>query len=423
MRILMLTQYFAPETGATSVRLGAITRELQRRGHQIEIVTALPNYPVGRIFEVYRGRLRVSESVADSSLHRVWVWAAKGAGVGRVLNFLSFMVMALLPLRRVTAPDVIFVESPPFTTFVTGFAYRWRFPKALLVLNLADQWIEAMRDMGLLGNPRVLALMTRYAQACYRRADLVTTVTQTIVDDLVQRQGVPADKVVLLPNGADCDGTADEATAERVVGPLLRPGQKLALCVGTHGYIHGMDVLLDAAAALADRPDLVVLLVGDGSEKARLVELARARNLANLHFAAPVPPDAVPALYRRAAVGLCTLRDVPIATTVRLVRALNAMAAGVPVVYAGHGEGADLVRRTGAGIVTPPGDGAALATAIGAILDDRAMAGTMGAAGRRYLESQLSWPAIVARFEQELLARSAARQAAADLSAANAAAR
>jgi putative colanic acid biosynthesis glycosyltransferase WcaI len=214
-----------------------------------------------------------------------------------------------------------------------------------------------MRDMGLLGNPGVLALLTSYARYCYRRADLATTVTQIIVDDLVQRQVAPADKVVLLPNGADSNGPTDNTTAERLVGPLFRPGQRLALCVGTHGYIHGMEVLLEAAAAMADRPDLVFLLVGDGSKKARLVELARSRSLPNLYFADPVPPAAVPALYRRAAAGLCALRDVPIAATVRLIRALNAMDAEVPVVYAGHGEGAALVQRTRAGIVTPPGDG------------------------------------------------------------------
>jgi glycosyltransferase involved in cell wall biosynthesis len=411
MRILMITQYFAPETGATSVRLGAITRELRRHGHEVELVTALPNYPSGRIFDGYRGRLRLTEQRDGMTLHRVWVWAAKGAGLGRVVNFLSFMAMALLPLRKVAKPDVIFVESPPFTTFLTGLAYRWRWPCVLLVFNLADHWIEAMRDMGLLGSPRLLAGLTRYARFCYRRADLVTTVTQTIVDDLVARHGVPADKLVLLPNGSDAStGPADDAAAERVLAPVLRPGQQLALCVGTHGYIHGMEVLLAAAADLADRPELVFLLVGDGSEKARLVELARARGLANLHFADPVPPAAVPALYRRAAVGLCTLRDVPIAKTVRLVRALNAMGAGVPVVYAGAGEGAELVRRTGAGLVTPPGDGPALAAAIRSLLADPAAARAMGQAGSAYLAAHLSWPAIVARFEEELRARLAARR-------------
>jgi putative colanic acid biosynthesis glycosyltransferase WcaI len=139
MRILMLTQYFAPETGATSIPPRAIIRELRRRGHEVGLVTALPNYPAGRIFDGYRGRLRLTERQDGMALRRVWVWAAKGAGLGRVLNFLSFMVMALLPLRRVAAPDVIFAESPPPATFVTGFVYRGRFPKALLVPTIGSR--------------------------------------------------------------------------------------------------------------------------------------------------------------------------------------------------------------------------------------------------------------------------------------------
>ena len=105
-------------------------------------------------------------------------------------------------------------------------------------------------------------------------------------------------------------------------------------------------------------------MVGDGSEKARLIELARARGLDNVRFADPIPAAAVLPLYRRAFVGLSTLRDLPIAAAVRPVRAVNAMAAGVPLVYAGSGEGANLVRGAGAGIVTPAGDGQAVAAAI-----------------------------------------------------------
>jgi colanic acid biosynthesis glycosyl transferase WcaI len=116
----------------------------------------MPNYPTGQIFAAYKGRLRLKEIWQGFPLHRVWLWAAKGAGMGRALNFLSFMAAALLPLRRVTRPDVIFVESPPLTLVLTALAYRQRVPQALLVLNIADQWIDAMRDFGIVTNRRVL---------------------------------------------------------------------------------------------------------------------------------------------------------------------------------------------------------------------------------------------------------------------------
>jgi colanic acid biosynthesis glycosyl transferase WcaI len=411
MRLLILTQYFAPETGAPPVRLLAFARELRRLGHSVEIVTAMPNYPTGQIFPTYKGQLRLSEIWHGFPLHRVWLWAAKGAGIGRALNYLSFMATALLPLRQVAPPDVIFAESPPLTLLLTALAYRQRFPRALLVVNIADQWIDAMRDFGVITNHRVLAALGRYARFCYARADLITAATCGIADDLVQRQGVPATKVLLLPNGADAHAASDNATVERLLDANGLRGCRLAVCVGTHGYIHGMETLLEAAAYLADLSDLILLLVGDGSEKAKLVELARARGLTRVRFADPIPPAAVLPLYRRAVVGLSTLRDLPIAAGARPVRALNAMAAGVPVVYAGAGEGADLVRRAGAGVITPPGDSQAVAAAIRRLLADPETARAMGERGRAYIEHHLSWTAIVRSFERAVGHHLASRHA------------
>ncbi len=93
MRLLILTQYFAPETGAPPVRLLALARELRRLGHSVEIVTALPNYPTGRILPAYRGRVRLSETQDGFPVHRTWLWAAQGAGLGRVLNYVSFTAL------------------------------------------------------------------------------------------------------------------------------------------------------------------------------------------------------------------------------------------------------------------------------------------------------------------------------------------
>jgi glycosyltransferase involved in cell wall biosynthesis len=416
MRLLILTQYFAPETGAPPVRLLALAREFRRLGHEVEVVTALPNYPTGRILPGYRGRVRLSETRDGLPVHRTWLWAAKGAGLGRVLNYVSFTLTALLPLRRVAEPDLIFVESPPITLFLTALAYRRRFPRALLVFNIADQWIEAMRDFGVITNRRVLAGLARYARFCYAQADLITAATSGIVDDLVLRQDVPANKVLLLPNGADTDAARADANAavERLLDAHDLRGRRLAVCIGTHGYIHGMETLLDAAACLADLPDVVILLVGDGSEKAKLIELARARGLANVRFADPIPPAAVLPLYRRAFVALSTLRDLPIAAAARPVRAVNAMAAGVPLIYAGASEGAHLVRDAGAGIVTPAGDGQAVAAAIRELLADPGRARAMGRRGQAYVARHLTWSAIVRRFQDKVVHQLALRDAARD---------
>jgi colanic acid biosynthesis glycosyl transferase WcaI len=171
-----------------------------------------------------------------------------------------------------------------------------------------------------------------------------------------------------------------------------------------------METILDAAAALSDLPDLVVLLVGDGSEKPKLVGLARTRGLSNVRFADPVPPAAVLPLYRRAAIGIATIRDLPISVASRPTRVISAMAAGVAMVYAGTGDAAELLRLAGAGIVTPPGDGQALAAAVRQLLADPAAARAMGERGRAHVERHLIWSVIIRDFHDELVRRLEARR-------------
>jgi len=146
MRFLVLTQYFHPETGAPQVRLAAMIRELLRLGHTVEVVTALPNYPNGKIFSDYQGRFYRVENWEGVRLHRVWMYAATGAGFKRLLNYFSFMITALWGLRRAKKPDYLFVESPPLFLGITGYiaAKIWRVP---FILNIADLWPDTIRAL------------------------------------------------------------------------------------------------------------------------------------------------------------------------------------------------------------------------------------------------------------------------------------
>jgi len=120
MRFLILSQYFPPETGAPQVRLAAMIRELLGLGHTVEVVTALPNYPHGQIFPDYRGRFYRLQDWEGVRVHRVWMYAATGAGIKRLLNYFSFMLTAFWGLRKAQKPDYLFIESPPLFLGITG---------------------------------------------------------------------------------------------------------------------------------------------------------------------------------------------------------------------------------------------------------------------------------------------------------------
>jgi glycosyltransferase involved in cell wall biosynthesis len=390
MRILLLTQYFPPEVGAAQGRLGAVVRELVRAGQQVEVVTAMPNYPTGRIADGYRWRFYVRESREGVAVHRLWLYPAVGAGAARLLNYASFSLTAFLGLLRATRPDYLFVESPPLSLGVTAVvaARLWSVP---FIFNVADLWPDVVRELGVLSDGYLLRAAERLERWIYRRAAYITTITDGIRTALVTQKGVPAQKVLFLPNAVDTEtfrpAPPDEALARR----LGLTGKKVIVYAGTHGYAHALESVLDAARLLVSDPDLRFLFVGDGSEKAKLVARARSLGLTNVTFMDPVPAEEIPALLSLSFCGLVSQRDLPLFLSARSVKAFSVMACAKPVVFAGRGEGAREIVESGSGVVVPPEDPAALASAIRRLAASPEKARELGLRGRAHAEKNLAW--------------------------------
>ncbi|MBX3285949.1 MAG: glycosyltransferase family 4 protein [Acidimicrobiales bacterium] len=397
---LVVTQYYPPERGAAQVRLAALARELHRRGNRVEVLTAIPNYPTGRLFPGWRSR---PVQVADEDgvrVVRVWLYASMGSGVRRMLNYASFGAMSVVGLARTRRAGWTVVEYP--TLFGALPAATWgRLRRRRVVVNVADLWVDAIVEVGAVGEGRLVDLLRRVEAWMLRNATAVTAVTEGVREALVEK-GVDPEKICWLPNGADADafspGPADPAV-DAELG--LEPGEHLFLYAGTQGYVHGLEVVLDAAEQLRDLPVRFVL-VGGGSEKPDLQRAAAERGLANVTFRDPVAPEDVARYLRRATAGLASVRDLELFRSVRSAKMFPTMATGRPVLYAGDDEGAALVRRAGAGIATAPGDGAALADAVRRVLDHPDEAEAMGAAGRRWIEEEGSWRVLIERWLADL---------------------
>jgi len=288
MRFLFITQYFSPEIGAAQVRLASVIRELVRLGHQVEVITALPNYPTGRIFEGYRGKLWLEEDWEGVRVVRTWLYPALGTGPKRLLNYFSFMLSALGGLLRVQKPDYIFVESPPLFLSLTAYLASRRFGVPF-IFNVADLWPDSVRQLGLMKEGLLLRLAEGLERWSYHQAHFITAVTEGIQKVLLEEKKVPAHKVLYLPNGVDTELFKPTAPDLALARELELEGKKVVLYAGNHGYAHGLEVALQAARLLTD-PRVVLVLIGDGSEKARLKQMAQEMQLSNVRFLDPQPP-------------------------------------------------------------------------------------------------------------------------------------
>jgi len=402
MRFLFLSQYFPPEIGAPQLRLAAIVRELKQLGHEVEVVTALPNYPTGRIFPRYRGRLYLRENRDGILIHRVWLYPAMGAGIKRFLNYLSFTVTSLFGLLHAKRPDFLFVESPPLLLGISAVfaASLWRIP---VILNVADLWPDSVKELGLMREGLVLRLAEKLEAWVYRRAAFINAVTGGIQQVLIEKKKVPRQKVLFLPNGVDTELFRPMEPDLKLAEELQFNKKQIILYAGTLGYAQGLEVAIDAAARLTkELTNASLLFVGDGSEKPKLEVMARQLNLDNVHFLPASEPEYIVRLFSLAKAGLVALKDLPLFEGARPSKILTIMACGKPVIYGGRGEGARLVKEAQAGIVVPPGDPVALAKAIRYLLNHPDEAERFGANGRKFVEDNFAWSFLVKRWLNEL---------------------
>ncbi|MGZ8802033.1 MAG: glycosyltransferase family 4 protein, partial [Mycobacterium sp.] len=351
-RWLILSQYYAPEIGAAQVRLRAMVRELAQRGMAVEVLTAMPNYPTGRVAAPYEKKWLAHEEIDGVPVTRTAVFARPGKSARvRLANYLSFTATALVEAIRHRRPDVLFVESQPLSLGADALLLK-ACRGIPYIYNVPDMQIDVARQLGFMRNETFLKVAAALENRCLRGAWKIATVTDGFVAEFARR-GVPREKITFLPNGADVEALRPEEPCAAYLDRWNLHGRTVLLYLGTQAHFHGLDVLLDAATLLRDRDDLRFLIVGDGPEQPRLEALARSRQLSNVIFDQQ-PPEERARLHSIAFASVATLRSMPVTENMRLAKIFTSLSCGVPVIHAGRGEGARLLQREGCGVVVEP---------------------------------------------------------------------
>lgn len=397
MRVALLTQFYPPEPLAAANRLSAMAKAFAAGGDDVHVFTALPSFPDGVIPAEYRGRTRRPERTADGvSVERVATYAAAATPGSRILNWLSVSAGIAARVAAVRERfDVVIVSSPPITLAAAAFAAVTAH-RAPLVVDVRDVWPEIALKIGEWrpGSPPARAVGA-VADALYRRASLISSVTQPQCDEIVAR-GVDPAKVMLASNGFD--------PVEPAAAPPVPPveGVRDVVYVGNMGRSMGLEVVLEAAAALREDPTIRFVMIGGGTAAAGLRARAEAEGLANVVFTGPLPrPDAQRALQDAAATVVPLLASI---TDTLPTKLFDAMIAGTPIVLSAGGEARRVVERAGAGLVVPPEDAAALVDGIRRILADEALRARFRANGPPFVRANYERAAVMTRFAERVRA-------------------
>jgi len=404
VRILYLSQYFPPEVGATQTRAYEMAAGLVRAGHQVTMLTEVPNHPQGVIHPQYRGRIYFREELDGIDVRRLWICTSPKKNFCRRMAFyLSFMFHAALAGLFLARGhyDILYASSPPL--FVGGAALVIGCLRHIpLVFEVRDLWPESAVQLGELNHPCAVRVATWLEEACYRYARHIVVATQGIHDRLVER-GYPEAKLTLIPNGANTELYTPQPINQTLRSQLGIPSdQFVVIYTGLHGLAHGLETALRAADQLRDRPDVLFLFVGDGPQKTALMQMAQQMTLPNVRFQDAVPEPDLPDYIALADVGLDTRRQLGISRGTLPVKMFSYMACGRPVLLSIEGEAVQLLDRAQAGVAVPPETPEALARAILDLQADPSARAAFGRNGRVFVEANFSRQGFARQLEQLL---------------------
>lgn len=398
MRIAFFSHYFPPEIGAPAARVSELARVWAEQ-HEVTVVTGFPNHPTGRIPEEYRGRFFAREQKDGYTVLRCWLYATPNEGfVRRTLGHLSFMASGFLAgAFRLRRPDVLIATSPTFFSVFSAWALGALY-RAPFVFEVRDLWPGIFVELGVLKNRALIRVLEALELWLYRRAALVVTVTRGFAEDIVRR-GIPAEKVIVIPNGADLEqyspGPA-RVELRRQMG--AGPSDFLVLYIGAHGISHALDRILDAADRLRGSSRIRFAFVGEGARKADLLRIASERVLANVSFLPGQHREAVADFYRAADLCLVPLRDVPLFSTFIPSKMFEIMACARPIAASVRGEAAAILEASGGAVVLEPEAAEALAAAVEDLSRDPKRCEELGRRGRRYVEEHFDRRKLAAEY-------------------------
>jgi glycosyltransferase involved in cell wall biosynthesis len=402
MRIIIVTHYFPPETGAPQARLSALAAAWAADGDDVTVLTGMPNHPTGVVPPEYRGAIRRRERCDGYRVLRTWLYATPNEGMARkTIGHLSFMVTSVLLGGRASGPaDVVVVSSPTFFAIGSGWLLA-RLKHARLVVEVRDLWPAIFTELGVLTNRNVIKFLERLELAAYAAADSVVVVSDGFRDNLISR-GVPPGKVHTIRNGVSLDRFEPGIASDPVVRARLgaAPGDCLVLYAGTHGISHSLPTIARAAARLAGRPTHFAF-VGEGADKPRLATAVSELGLTNVTLHPGVSHEEVPGLLAAADICLVPLRDVPLFATFIPSKIFEYLAAGKAVIGSVRGEAAQILREAGA-VVVPPEDHTALADAILHLAADPQRRIAMGQAGRSHVQRHYDRVALAREYRKIL---------------------
>jgi len=353
MKILFLTDNFPPEVNAPANRSYDHCKEWVKQGIEVTVITCVPNFPKGKVYEGYKNRIIQKEEMGGIKVIRVWSYITANEGlVRRTLDYVSFSIMSFFTgLFQKT--DLIVATSPQFFTAISG---RWLsfFKRKPWVFEVRDLWPESIVAVGAMEPNRIIRFFEKVEKNLYKNADQIVVVTDTFKERISSR-GINKQKIVVHKNGANLDLFIPNGSNKEIFEVLGIDKKTVFGYIGTHGMAHGLDFILECAKELElSQPSFHFLFLGDGAEKERLLDLQEKLGLSNVTFLPSVPKSEVVKYLDAIDVTIVNLKKSDTFLSVIPSKIFEAAAMKKPILLGVSGESKKIVEKYNAGLTYEP---------------------------------------------------------------------
>ncbi len=400
MHILVVHQYYLHKDEAGGSRWNQFAKYWSQKGHKVTVLAGTLHYAVSKKRPEYKGKFIFTEHESENiAVKRCHVSEAYNKSyIGRAWAYSSFAVSSTLAGLFVKKPDVIICTSPPLTVGLTGWVLS-KFKRIPMVFEVRDLWPESAIDTGVLKNKLMVKLGYWLEKKSYKSSSWINVLTPAFEKALIEKKGISPEIISMIPNGADLDiikpGPRDNWVREK-----YNLNDKFVVTyVGAHGLANALTQLIEAGKILKERDTQVqIMLVGDGMEKPKLIEAARASNLDNVTFVAPVPKSQIVDYINASDACTAVLKKCDTFKTVYPNKVFDYMAAAKPVIIGIDGVARKLIEDAGAGIFAEPENARSFAEAAMFLKKNPQKRQVFGENGREFVQENFSREAMADKY-------------------------
>lgn len=401
MKVLFITNYFEPDSGAAAIRLSRLARQLHQRGHQVTVLTSLPHYPQRKIHEGYRHRLVVVENRDGLRVIQTWLFTIENHRIiFKLMSHLTLMITMFLRGLFLPKQDVILIEAQPVFPALGGviLALLKRTP---YVLNVSDLWPDHLLSLKILKETDFSYRLSRHlVNFIYYRARRIVTLSPKWAERIEGYIG-SQDKIKVIYNGVDLSVFTPQLNTDSFRHKYQLNHPKMISFIGTFSTQYDFQTMLAVTEMLGNRPDVAFLFIGQGTQSDEFKKLLENHpQVCWIHW---LERDEIPQAWNASFLTYWAVGANELYEGIIPAKLYEAMACGVPIAAGIEGIGAKMIQESGAGLTVPCANAQKLAEAITLLLDDEILYKNCSSAARRYAEQHFDHEKVAQAYEHTLL--------------------